>query len=94
MKAEVGKIPKQDKINRKMEMFYSALGQFNTNMVTWMQADEGRNVEKATEFLIVQCPDHAEQCNLLGPTFMWDEANHNCARKPSENDLPEGGGGS
>jgi hypothetical protein len=87
------KIPKQDKINRKMERFYSALGQFNTNMITWMQADEG-NVDKATDFLVVQCPDHAEQCNLLGTTYMWDERNHNCQRKPAESELPEGGGSS
>ena len=93
MTPETAKIPKQNKINRKMEMFYSALGQFNTNMVTWMKADEG-NVDKATRFLVAYCPDHAQQCSLLGTNYMWDEANHNCARKPTENELPENGGGS
>ena len=94
MPPEAKNIPKVDKINRKMEMFYSALGQFNTNVITWLRTQPDK-VEDITKWItIVQCPPHAEQCALLGGQYMWDEANHTCSRKPTESELPDGGGGS
>jgi len=85
-------VKKVDKINKEMELFYSALGQFTTNIIRRLISDPSK-VGELTKFLkSVSCPNEADRCAQFGPDYQWSEAEQACVRKPSALDLPDSGG--
>ena len=80
--------PVKGHVSPDVRTFYSALGQFNANIVTWYLQDPGK-VKDILDWIIVQCPTHAAECNSLGPRYMWHESTHACVRV--DGDFPDEG---
>ena len=78
---------KLDKIDVKLELFYRALGQFNTNVVGWLLSSPD-SIDEITEFLDkLACPREADRCRDFGPDFEWSELRQACVRKPRPGDF-------
>ena len=81
------KFKKVEKIDAKLEMFYRALGQFNTNVVGWILS-EPESIDKITKFLDdLACPRDADRCRDFGPDFEWSELRQACVLRPRPGDF-------
>jgi hypothetical protein len=77
------------KIDPELERFYSALGQFNTNVVAWLIKEPYKVGEIADLLIELSSLQSPGRCSHLGPDYQWSETMQACLRKAGPGDFTD-----